>query len=134
MDMNKIVARFASGAMVKGITADFLPGRETFHVSVAPGGPGSETVEVRVADLKAVFFVKDFAGDPRHVRKKEFDPARPSVGRKIKVVFRDGEVFVGTTQGYQPGRQGFFVVPVDPDMNTDRCYVVSASTQAVSFL
>jgi hypothetical protein len=132
--MNKVVARFATGSTVKGVTSDFFPGRETFHVSVAPGGPGSETVEVRMKDLKAVFFVKDFAGDPKHVRKKEFDPTRPVVGRRITVVFKDGEVFVGTTQGYQPGRQGFFVVPADPAMNTERCYVLLAATQSVSFL
>jgi hypothetical protein len=132
--MNKVVARFADGSMVKGVTADFFPGRGTFHVSVAPGGPGSETVEIRLQDLKAVFFVRDYSGDPHHVRTKAFDAGRPTIGRKIKVVFRDGEVFVGTTQGYQPGRQGFFVVPADPEMNTERCYVVSAATQSVGFL
>jgi hypothetical protein len=132
--MNKVVARFADGSMVKGVTADFFPGRDTFHVSVAPGGPGSETVEIRLQDLKAVFFVRDYSGDPHHVRTKAFDAGRPTIGRKIKVVFRDGEVFVGTTQGYQPGRQGFFVVPADPEMNTERCYVVSAATQSVGFL
>ena len=132
--MNKVVARYAGGGMVKGVTADFLPGRDTFHVSVAAGGPGSETVEIRMQDLKAVFFVRDYSGDPQHVRKKEFDAGRPAAGRKIRVVFRDGEVFVGTTQGYQPGRQGFFVVPADPGMNTERCYVISASTQSVSFI
>jgi hypothetical protein len=132
--MNKVVARFADGSMVKGATADFFPGRDTFHVSVAPGGPGSETVEIRLQDLKAVFFVRDYSGDPHHVRTKAFDAGRPTIGRKIKVVFRDGEVFVGTTQGYQPGRQGFFVVPADAEMNTERCYVVSAATQSVGFL
>ena len=132
--MNKVVARYADGSMVKGVTADFFPGRDTFHVSVAPGGPGSETVEIRLQDLKAVFFVRDYSGDPHHVRTKAFDAGRPTIGRRIKVVFRDGEVFVGTTQGYQPGRQGFFVIPSDPEMNTERCYVVSAATQSVGFL
>ena len=40
----------------------------------------------------------------------------------------------GTTQGYQPGRLGFFVIPADPDSNNERCYVVTNATQDVSFL
>jgi hypothetical protein len=132
--MNKVVARFADGRVVKGMTADFFPGRETFHVSVALAAPGSGSVEIRVKDLKAVFFVKDLTGNPSHVDKKEFDQSRPPAGRRIKVVFNDGEVLVGTTQGYQPGRPGFFVVPADPEANTERCYVVSAFAREVGFL
>ena len=33
--MNKIVARFADGRIVKGMTADFSPAKDLFHVSVA---------------------------------------------------------------------------------------------------
>jgi hypothetical protein len=103
-------------------------------VSEALAAPGAAAVEIRMRDLKAVFFVKDYAGDPKHVEKKQFDPSRPPAGRRIRVVFKDGEVFVGTTQGYQPDRPGFFVVPADPTANTERCYVVTASTNEVSFL
>lgn len=132
--MNRIVARYANGVMVKGVTADFFPGRETFHVTVPTAEQGTETVEVRMKDLKAVFFVRDYAGIPTHVRKKEFEASQLYVGRRIRVVFKDGEVFNGTTQGYQPGRQGFFVVPVDTEGNTERCYVLTAATQEVTLL
>jgi hypothetical protein len=60
--------------------------------------------------------------------------ARPGAGRRIKVAFKDGEVLVGTTQGYQPGRPGFFLVPADPSSNIERCYVLSAATQEISFV
>ena len=132
--MNKIVARYSDGRLVKGVTSDFFPGRETFHVSLAAAAPGTVPVEIRVTDLKALFFVKDYAGDPKHAGRNEFDPSRPQAGRRIRVVFKDGEVMVGATQGYQPGRQGFFVIPADPDTNTERCYVVSSSTREVTFL
>ena len=78
--------------------------------------------------------VKDFAGDPQYQDKKEFDSTRPVTGRKIKVVFKDGELLIGTTQGYQPGRPGFFVIPIDPNANSDRCFVVSAATNQVSLV
>jgi hypothetical protein len=132
--MNKVVARYVDGRVVKGVTADFFPGRETFHLSVASAAPAAAPLEIRVKDLKAVFFVKDLAGNPSHVEKREFDPSRPPAGRRIRVVFIDGEVVVGTTQGYQPGRPGFFVVPADPAANTERCYVVAAATREVGFL
>jgi hypothetical protein len=91
-------------------------------------------IEISIKDLKAVFFVKDFAGNPQHVKSNEFDPSRPQNGRKIRVEFKDGEVLVGTTMGYQPGRQGFFILPADTGSNNERCYVVSAFTKEISFV
>lgn len=132
--MNKVVARFADGRMIKGMTADFFPGKDLFHVSEAGAPDGASPVEVHTKDLKALFFVKDLAGNPKHVERKEFDPSRPTPGRRIKVVFKDGEVMVGTTTGYQRGRPGFFVVPADPSSNTERCYVVASATKEVSFI
>jgi len=41
---------------------------------------------------------------------------------------------VGATQGYQPGRPGFFLIPADAQSNNERCFVVTAATQEVSFL
>jgi hypothetical protein len=41
---------------------------------------------------------------------------------------------LGTTQGYQPGRPGFFVAPADRESNVDRCFVVTASTREVELL
>jgi hypothetical protein len=132
--MNKIVARFADGRVVKGTTADFFPAKDLFHVSVANAPSGAKPLEIHTKDLKALFFVKDFAGDPQHVMRNEFDPVQPPVGRRIKVVFKDGEVLVGTTTGYQPGRPGFFLVPADASSNNQRCYVVAAATREISFL
>ena len=89
---------------------------------------------IQLGDLKALFFVKDFAGRPSHKTRNEFAQDRAIPGRKIQVVFKDGETLVGTTQGYQPGRPGFFMVPADPDANTERCYVVAASTRSITLL
>jgi len=132
--MNRVVARYADGRMLKGMTADFFPGKDVFHVSPAGAADGTDPVEVRVPDLKAVFFVKDFLGDPSYEERREFSAQHPALGRKIRVVFKDGEVLVGTTTGYQPSRPGFFVEPADPGSNNERCYVVAGATQEVSFL
>ena len=132
--MNKVVARFTDGHMVKGVTADFVPAKDRFHVSEAVAAAGSRPTEVQTKDLKALFFVRDLAGNPQHADRNEFDPARPAVGRRIRVQFNDGEILVGTTQGYQPGRPGFFLVPADAGSNIERCYVVSAAAREVTFV
>ena len=132
--MNRVVARYVDGRMVKGFTSDFIPAKDRFHVAAAGAPAGSRPVEIEKKDLKALFFVKDFEGNPLHEERKEFDPARPTVGRRIRVVFSDGEVLVGTTLGYQQGRPGFFLESVDHESNIERCYVVCAATREIAFI
>jgi hypothetical protein len=132
---NKIVARYQDGRILKGFTTDFLPIKPTFHLTLADAPPSSKPVEVRVADLKAIFFVKDLKGRPQpSTDRQEFEPGKAAVGRKIRVAFKDGEILVGTTQGYDPARLGFFVIPADPESNNERCFVVTSATREVSLL
>jgi hypothetical protein len=130
--MNRIVARYQDGRILKGTTNDFLPAKDRFHVAPVDGPPGAKPLEVQVGELKAIFFVKDYAGHPEHEEANAFDPAKPAMGRKLRVVFKDGETLVGTTQGYQPGRPGFFLSPADAGSNNERCYVVTAATREIT--
>ncbi|MBK7143011.1 MAG: hypothetical protein IPH75_13115 [bacterium] len=132
--MNKVVVRFSDGRIVKGTTADFLPTKDLFHVNVAADAVGAKPMEVHLKDLKALFFVKDLVGDAQRVDSNDFDPTRPPIGRKLRVEFKDGEILVGTTAGYQPGRPGFFLVHADQGSNMERCYIVTAATKQVSFV
>ena len=134
MIQNHVVVRYQDGRVLKGFTNDFLPAKERFHLQPVDAPPGTRPTELTTAGLKAIFFVKDFTGNPDHQDSKEFDSSKPIIGRKIRVVFSDGELLVGTTQGYQPGRPGFFVVPADPASNIERCFVVTAATREVSFV
>ena len=127
MTASQVVVRYRDGRLVKGITSNFLPARDGFHVQT----PKGEVVCVAQAELKALFFVRDLAGDPTRRETNQFSATRPAPGRKIQVVFADGEVIVGTTQGYQPNRPGFFVFPADAGSNNERCFVVTAATRRV---
>jgi hypothetical protein len=129
-----VVARYQDGRVLKGVTNDFIPAKDRFHLVPLESAPGTKPVEVLIGDLKALFFVRDFAGNPQHKESGDFDLTKAAGGRKIRVVFKDGETIVGTTQGYQPGRPGFFVVPADAKSNNERCFVVSVATREVSFL
>ena len=132
--MNRIVARFQDGRMLKGFTSDFLPGKDRFHLFPEDKAAGVKPAEVVVAELKALFFVKSFEGNPDHEEPSDFPGEKPGAGRKIRIVFKDGEIMAGTTQGFDRARPGFFVVPVDPGSNNERCFVVTAATEKVAFV
>lgn len=126
---SSVVVHFSGGKVRKGVTSDFYPNKSSFHLSEKEGGGLSE---VGLRDLKAVFFVKTFEGNPTY-REKD-DTERSGFGKRIRVRFKDGETQVGYTQGYTPGRPGFFVFPADPESNNERIYVVSAATSEVGFV
>jgi hypothetical protein len=134
MSQNKIVAHYQNGKLFKGVVNDFFPNKETFHMVPMNTLPGSKPVELTITGLKALFYVKEYDGNPQYNEKKEFDPSIPLVGRKIKVIFKDGELMVGTTNGYQPTRPGFFLIPADINSNNERCYIVTPATVQVSFI
>jgi hypothetical protein len=124
----KVVARYLDGRIVKGYTFDFGPGQARFHIFAEPS-PGGPSTRVLAQELKALFFVRDFAGDPAHRDGNRFAPG--AVGRHVEVRFRDGEVMVGAVDGASTDDPGFFLVPADPESNNLRVYVVGSATRAV---
>lgn len=134
LEHGKIVARYVGGRILKGFTYDFYPNKPRFHLMPAIGGPMGKTIEVRVKDLKAVFFVRDFGGNPDYRERKEFLEGERPPGRKMEVTFTDGEVLVGSTVGYEPRRPAFFLIPADPKSNNLKVFVVSAAVAKVRFL
>lgn len=130
MEPAKVVARFADGRVLKGYTRDFWPDGSRFHLDPA-GARAPRPVEVALDELKAVFFVRDFAGDPGYRERKAFEPGRRYPGRKLAVVFADGEVLLGYTMSYEPGRRGFFLFPADPGGNNLRVFAVTRAVRQV---
>jgi len=127
---NPVVAHFLDGTVLKGTTQDFSPTRPTFHVLPADGGRG---VPVRLAQLKAVFFVKNLAGHPERPDVRGFISAPPEAthGRKIAVHFGDTELLCGYAQSFSMNREGFFVFPADTGGNNQRVFVVTAAANEI---
>jgi hypothetical protein len=50
---------------------------------------------------------------------------------KVRIIFFDGEILAGTTHGYTPEREGFFIVPLEKDSNNLRIFVVSSAVKKV---
>jgi hypothetical protein len=128
-----IVAHLKSGKLLKGYTDDFVPARETFRLRSAYGGDRENTYEVRTDDLKALFFVKTLEGNKHYVEKKRFDDidTRNLRGIKVKAEFADGEVIRGTSFDYGKNSNGFYIIPVDPQSNNEKIYVVADATRRI---
>jgi hypothetical protein len=126
---NSVVVHFPDRTLVKGFTNNFFPNKEKFHLTHKDAG---EVREILLAGLKAVFFVKRFRW--RRDYQERTDVERTGVGRKMRVAFRDGETLVGYSQGFSPGRSGFFLFPADPQSNNDRVFVLTAATSAAEFI
>jgi hypothetical protein len=126
----KVVARFRDGRLVRGYTADFHPSKPQLHLSAEPNA--SDTLFLPLAQLKALFFVRDFQGDQMRVDRHEFGTAPQ--GRKVAVTFHDGETLLGSTLGYRGDGNGFFVHPADPRSNNLRVFVAPGATLQVRLL
>lgn len=126
---NRVVVRYRDGGKLKGFTWDFVPHKEIFHLSDSEDE--RKISEVAVRDLKAIFFVRTFAGNRLHKPDYTLEAFARVPGLKLKVVFEDGEVLYGTTNAYSAGRKGFFLMPADRRGNNERVYVFSDATKSV---
>ena len=133
---NLVVARYRDGKIIRGVTHDFGPQKKVFHVStVEKHGRtvGGKVFEIPLSELKAVFFVKSLEGrqgSPSLKGLMEEKLEAPSL-MKVRIIFFDGEILAGTTHGYTPEREGFFVIPMEKDSNNLRIFVISSAVKKV---
>ena len=129
----KVVVAYLDGRRLKGYTNDFSPARDQFFLF--PEGqepkPGDRGTAIRFGSLKAVFFVKDFAGNPDHQPSAE---SRQMPGKKMEVTFADNEVLRGSTVAYNPKSLGFFLQPLDVAGNNERVFIVNQNVRSVRVL
>ncbi len=127
---NKVVAHTLDGRVHKGITGDFSPEGEFFHLLPAEGGGIPQRLDT--SQLKALFFVRDFLGNRDYDPPTGFGPAQ-SPGRRCVVTFSDGEVIFGFTPDFDEAKQSFTLVPSDPEDNNEKLIVFRAALESVRF-
>ena len=76
--------------------------------------------EVPFAELKAVFFMQGSANPITDVPE----------GSVLAVEFQDGEVIRGLAPGYNPEKNGFYLIPLDRSRN-DRIFVVNSAIVSI---
>jgi len=125
---NDVVAHFLDGRLVKGVSLDVAPNRPRCHVKA-----GEAMVEVELAKLKALFFVRDVEGDREYAESLTVDPSdmRLRGAKGIEVTFHDGERLVGLTNRFPPNQQFFFVLPIDAKSNNIRVLVNRFAVESI---
>jgi hypothetical protein len=127
--LNKVVVGFLHGGRLKGYVDDFSPLEGSFSLHPQEDPIHGKGIKVEMKDLKAVYFVWDFTGNPEY---QDSPPAVvPKDGRTIEVTFTDGEKIVGRTEGHSSQRIGFFMYPADPKGNNIRIFVVTRNTRQI---
>lgn len=127
----RVVARFTDGRVLKGTIHDFAPNKALFHLE--PLEPGLAPMKIPVGALKALFFVKDYEGDPKRKDRLDFDDASVQ-GRRLIVHFKDGEKIAGTTTTFGPDKPGFFMTPADPHANNERVFVIRGAVSRIEWV
>ena len=129
----KVVVAYLDGRRLKGYTNDFSPARDYFILfpEGADPKPGDRGSSVRIAELKALFFVKDFAGNPAH---HDSPSTSPLPGKRLEVTFSDGEKLIGASVAYNPKNLGFFMQPADPSGNNERIFIVNRNVKQAKVL
>lgn len=126
---NKVVVAYLDGHREKGYIFNFSAVKASFTLFRKGGGPEDKGVETQVEDLKAIFFVRDFDGNPSYKEPPVLE--RPAHGRRVDVTFRDGEKLTGATDAYNPQKLGFFMFPPDKQNNNVRIFVVTQNATQV---
>jgi hypothetical protein len=126
---NEVVAHYLDGRIVKGTCLDIDPARPTCHVKTGEQG----MVQVMLAQLKALFFVRTLGGNPGYEEVKTVDTsdARARGAAPIELQFADGERVVGLTTRFPPVRRFFYVLPADANSNNVRILVNRSAVQSL---
>jgi len=127
---NEVVAHYLDHRVVKGQSLDVDPVKPTCHIRTEDQG----VIEVKLTDLKALFFVRDLAGNPAKNDAAAVAPAdvRTRGAALIEVEFVDGERILGLTVRYPPIKPFFFVLPADDSSNNVRILVNRAAVRTMS--
>jgi hypothetical protein len=96
----------------------------------------AEVTVVPYAEIRAVYFVKEFDGPPNESEKRVFG-SRPKLdGLWVRLTFRDDEVFEGVIQNdlLLMGPHGITITPPDAASNTQRIFVPQQSLKELKVL
>jgi hypothetical protein len=129
---SKVVVAHLDGQRLKGYVFNFSALRDSFRLFPEANSPQSAGTDLQLRDVKAIFFVRDFAGNPE--RKDAYESMDGAHGRKLEVTFIDGEKIPGTSEAYNRTKPGFFMFPADRESNNTRIFIVNKHVSAVKML
>jgi hypothetical protein len=134
------VLHLRAGKLLKGLLTGFTPTTDTVHLQLE-SEPTKAPIEVKVSDLKAIYYVRSLAGNKQYKKKRYFGSAETK-GKRIMVRFKDSEILCGFVEGELPWKEGFltatdpdlkgfFIFPADPEGNNTKVFVVTTAVEDV---
>ncbi len=129
--LHKVVVRTRDGQVIPGFASQDRM-RDTLKIITQQGKEQTFHTE----KLKAVFFVKDFQGNPEYDEIKFLNKQSVSSMVWVRVEFFDGEILEGKIPNNMEliSSPGFYLSPSDRDTNNKRVYVVKSSLKDFTFL
>lgn len=126
---SRVVARAIDGTLIKGTCLAVDPDQPSCQVRTA-----TQSVDIPLASLKALFFVRDLVGSARRQEAQLIAPTDPRLEGKtlIEILFRDGERLLGLTETFPPQGQFYYVTPLDTGSNNLKMLVNQAAAVDVT--
>jgi hypothetical protein len=92
-------------------------------------------VAIELADIKCVFFVRDF-GDSDSLSRKTFTTRPRAEGLWVRIKFKDGEVLEGLMPNDLSlnGPEGYLINPLDLRSNVQRLFVPRTALESLNVL
>jgi hypothetical protein len=120
--MGKVVVRTRKGEVYPGFSRKEDVGDEEVKILTRNGKEKSFSLE----ELKGLFFVKEFKGDPDYDPVKFLSKNSVKASVWVHVEFEDGEVIEGMVRDHMSllFSSGFYLWPSDEDTNNGLIYIV----------
>ena len=129
----KVVVRRLDHGLVKGFvdSASYL-GPNGIRMLDREG----RTLTIPLHEIKGVFFVRDFDGNPQRSERKLFQSRPRLAGLWVRVTFKDKEVLEGLLPSnlVELSPEGFLVTPADLYSNNLRIFVPRTALSEITVL
>jgi hypothetical protein len=125
-----VVVHYKDGRTLRGFGENFLPADRDILVRSLEGA----VVTVPLSDVKVVCFVRSHATDGlsrhRHPAALLFQGVP---GRRVVVLFKDGERLEGIAAITETPKSGFFLTPLNPESNNLQVFVNPDGVASLQF-
>jgi len=129
----KVVVRKLDRSLVKGFV-DFARYLRLNSIEIIDRE--GRAVVVPLPQVKAVFFVRDFDGNPQRAERKLFQSRPRLAGLWVQMSFKDNEVLEGLIPNnlMEIGPEGFLVTPADLYSNNLKIFVPRTALSKINVL
>ncbi len=129
----KVVIRKIDEGLVKGYVD---PNRYLGHSGVEVLDREGRLLNLPLEEVKGIFFVRDFEGDPQRAERKVFHSRPKLSGLWVRMTFKDKEVLEGLISSnlLDIGPLGFQVTPPDVYSNNLKIFIPRSALEGLEVL